>query len=231
MQIKLGRSSRPRFVDFAGRLTYKRGGRRSTLTRSTKSLSEVPPFVKRVILSVALALAASTSSFAAPAPRAAQEKSPTRDATREKLRVLLEKSGPIKGIETSFRQSTKQPYNFVGAMTGGLKNCESMEIVIGVTDSDTINFRVYPHYKGGYINLDKARDTNGLMRKLLNLSNSGFLFFGADASGDVFAAYTITLESGFPEEAVNVVLASIRNLDQFVGELHPFINNPPAAPK
>lgn len=187
--------------------------------------------MKRVILSVALALAVSTSSLAAPVPQAAQEKSPTRDATREKLRVLLEKAGARKGIETSFRQSTKQPYNFISVMTGGLTNSESLEIVIGVTNSDTINFRVYPHYKGGYINLDKARDPNGLMRKLLNLSDRAFLFFGADGSGDVFAAYTITLESGFPEEAINVVLASIRNLDPFVGELHPFINNPPAPPK
>ncbi len=69
---------------------------------------------------------------------------------------------------------------------------------MSVTKSDTIGFRIYPHYKGGYINLGKARDTNGLMRKLLYYSDQNFLFWGADDTADVFCGYTVTLESGFP---------------------------------
>jgi len=62
------------------------------------------------------------------------------------------------------------------------------------------------------------------MRKLLYYSDQNFLFWGADDSGDVFAGYTITLESGFPADAVVAVLRSIRNTDRFVGEMRPLID-------
>jgi hypothetical protein len=38
-----------------------------------------------------------------------------------------------------------------------------------------------------------------------------------------FCGYTITLESGFPADAITTVLRSIRNTDKFVGQLKPFI--------
>ena len=147
-----------------------------------------------------------------------------RDATREKTRQVLETYGPRSDVNVTFRQSTKQPYNFVGSMTSGLKNVESLEIVVSVTSKNTIRFSVYPHYKGGYINIGKARDTNGLMRKLLGYTDQNFLFWGADDTGDVFTGYTITLESGFPQDAMVVVLRSIHNTNRFVGELRPFVD-------
>jgi hypothetical protein len=147
-----------------------------------------------------------------------------RVATREKLRQVLETTGARSDVNVSFRQSTKNPFNFVGSMTVGMQNAESLEIVISVTKSDTIGFRVYPHYKGGYINLGKARDTNGLMRRLLYLSDQNFLFWGADDTADVFSGYTVTLESGFPADAIVIVLRSIPNTDKYVGELRPFID-------
>ena len=67
-----------------------------------------------------------------------------------------------------------------GAMTTGLKNCDSLEIVVSVTENSTIGLRVYPHYKNGYINLNRARDGNALMRRLLNLSD-GILGYGLRA--------------------------------------------------
>ena len=100
----------------------------------------------------------------------------------------------------------------------------TMEIVITVTTKDTIGFRVFPRYKGGYINIDKARNTTQLLRKLVQLNESTFLFWGADDTGDVFTGYTFTLESGFPDEAIKIVLSSIRNSDQFVGEMRPSID-------
>jgi hypothetical protein len=147
-----------------------------------------------------------------------------RDATREKLRQVLATAGARSDVNVAFRQSTKNPYNFVGSMTAGLSNAESLEVVISVTKSDTIGFRVYPHYKGGYINLGKAKDGRGLMRRLLYLSDQNFLFWGADDVGDVFSGYTVTLESGFPEDAIVIVLRSIRNTDKYVGELRPFVD-------
>ncbi len=150
-----------------------------------------------------------------------------RDATREKVRQVLTTTGQRDDVNVTFRQSTKNPYNFVGSMTTGLKNSDSLEIVVSVTKSDTIGFRIYPHYKSGYINLGKARDTNGLMRKLLYYSDQNFLFWGADDTADVFCGYTVTLESGFPQDAIIVILRSVRNADKFVGEMRPYIDGTP----
>jgi hypothetical protein len=146
----------------------------------------------------------------------------SRIATRDKLRKLLQSHGP--GMNVVFHQNDAEPFFFSGILTQGLTNAESFEIVIGVTTADTISFRIYPHYKGTYINVDKARESLALMRQLLRFSERAFLFWGADSSGDVFAGYTFTLESGFPDEAVRVVLSSIKNLDRYIGEMRPAID-------
>lgn len=156
--------------------------------------------------------------------RTPQEKEADRVATREKLRALLNASGPKKGINISFRQSTAQPFNFVGTARESMVNAEFMEVVVGVSVDDTIGFRIYPHYKGGYINVDKAKNGTGLMRQLLWFSNKNFLFWGMDDTSDVFAGYTFTLESGFPDKALEVVLYSIKPLDQYVGQMRPFLD-------
>ncbi len=153
-------------------------------------------------------------------PQASSEEA--RVATREKLRRVLDDFGPR--INVAFKQSERQPFNFTGTLTQGLTNSASLEIVIGVTARETIGFRIYPHYKNGYINVDKAKDSAALMRQLLQLTDQAFLFWGMDSSGDVFCGYTITLESGFPEEAVRVVLNSIHNMDKFVGDMRPAID-------
>jgi len=149
-----------------------------------------------------------------------------RDATREKLRQLLETSGQRADVNTTFRPASKQPYNFVGTMKDGMNftHVEELEIVISVTKNETIGFRVYPHYKGGYINVDKTKDSLGFAKKLLFMSDRNFLFWGIDDVGDTFAGYTFTLESGFPTEAIVIVLRSIRNTDGFIGELRPYID-------
>ena len=151
----------------------------------------------------------------------------SRDATREKLRTLLNTMGPKVNID--FRQSDKQPYNFLGSLRTGLKNADSFEVVISVSDKDTVHFRIYPHYANGYVNIDKVRNSAALMRQLLRFSDSNFLYWGADETGDIFAGYTFTLESGFPDEAIKVVLYSIPPLDQFVGKMRPMIDGTSAA--
>jgi hypothetical protein len=146
----------------------------------------------------------------------------SREKTRVRLSALLQRVGP--DIQVNFQPSTKSQFVFTGVMREGLTNAESLEIVISVTPKDTIGFRVFPHYKGAYINIDKARNTTQLLRKLVQLNESTFLFWGADDSGDVFTGYTFTLESGFPDEAIKIVLSSIKNSDQFVGEMRPAID-------
>src|SRR4030095_1374338 len=185
----------------------------------TMVLNSVPrrssPHMKRVQIALLFIL---VSLIVVPAAYG-QDSQALRNRTREQMRALLDKVGSRPDVNVAFRQSDKQPYNFVGVMREGLTNCESLEIVISVTDKETLGFRVYPHYKGGYVNIDKARNSVGLMRKLLQFSSEAFLFWGMDSSSDVFAGYTFTLESGFPEEAVTIVLRSIKNTDKFIGDL------------
>jgi hypothetical protein len=160
--------------------------------------------------------------IAAPAVYCQDTSDAAREKTRERLGALLQREGP--GINVSFRQSEKNPFNFIGVLKDGLKNAETMEIVIMVSKRDTIGFRIFPHYKGGYINIDKVRNTTQLLRQLVHFNEKTFLFWGADDSGDVFTGYTFTLESGFPDDAIKIVLASIKNSDQFIGELRPSID-------
>jgi hypothetical protein len=151
-----------------------------------------------------------------------QDADPAREKTRERLSTLLTRVGPDLSI--TFKPSSKSPYVFTGVLRDGLKNADSFEIVISVTTKETIGFRIFPHYKGAYINIDKARNGAQLTRKIAQLNDSTFLFWGADDTGDVFTGYTFTLESGFPDKAIEIVLSSIRNSDQFVGEMRSAID-------
>jgi len=146
----------------------------------------------------------------------------SRDKTRDRLTALLNRVGP--DVKIAFQKSQKSEYVFTGMLREGLTNAESMEIVISVTPKDTIGFRVFPHYNGGYINIDKVRNTTQLLRKIAQLNDTAFLFWGADDTGDVFTAYTFTLESGFPDAAIKIVLESIKNSDKLVGEMRPSID-------
>jgi hypothetical protein len=157
----------------------------------------------------------------APTAYGQQDDPAVREHTCEQLAQLLEKLGPKVNI--AFTRSEKQPYNYKGELTTGLTNATSLEVVVSATTKFTVSFRIYPHYNKGYINVDKASDRIGLMRLLLRLSDRAFLFWGADEEGDVFTGYTFTLESGFPADAIEVVLKSIVNSDKFVGEMKPFI--------
>ncbi|MFN2516961.1 MAG: hypothetical protein ABR556_12200 [Pyrinomonadaceae bacterium] len=164
-----------------------------------------------------------TRAARAGTPVYAQEnKEAVRLRTRDQLAQLLAKVGP--DIKVSFTRSSKKPFIYVGSLRTGLINADSLEINISVTPDDTIGFRIYPHYKNAYINVDKVKKSAGLMRLLLRLSDGAFLFWGADSSGDIFTGYTFTLESGFPEEAIRIVLRSIVNSDKFIGEMRPYID-------
>lgn len=172
------------------------------------------PHAIRLMICLAI-LAAAPAAFS-------QETNTAREKTRERLNALLQRLGPDINVE--FQPSSKSQFVFAGFMNEGLKNSEKLEIVISVTTKDTIGFRIFPHYKGAYINIDKAKNSAQLLRKLLQLNDSTFLFWGADDTGDVFTGYTFTLESGFPDKAIEIVLSSIKNSDEFVGQLRPAID-------
>jgi hypothetical protein len=174
--------------------------------------------MRRIPMTVLFVLAI---TFAAPPAQGQQNESAARIRTREQLGRLLDKVGP--DLNTKFRQSDKQAFNFVGLLKEGLTHAESFEVVVGVTENQTIGFRIFPRYKRGYINIDNVRSSSELMRLMLRLSDSAFLFWGVDPSGDIFTGYTVTLESGFPEESIKIVLRSIVNSDKFIGEMKPLI--------
>jgi hypothetical protein len=153
-----------------------------------------------------------------------QEKDATRVATREKLRAFLNASGPKRDINISFKQSEANPFNFVGMKRDGLTNAEFYEVVVGVSNDNTVNFKIYPHYKGGYVNVDKAKDPIGLMRLMLNLNAHNFLYWGADDEKDIFAGMIFTLESGFTDKSMETVLYSVVALDPYLGQMRPFID-------
>jgi hypothetical protein len=179
--------------------------------------------ISAAVFALIVGVAAPLAMPAAPAwAQAAAAADPQRDATRERLRALLAVEGRKIGVE--FRQSDKEPYNFVGLLSQGLSNSDSMEIVVSVTKSATVGYRIYPHYKGGYINIGRVRDSAEFAHRLLRYNDDNFLFWGIDDTGDTFAAYTFTLESGFPDAAMDVVIRSISGQDRFVGELRPAID-------
>ena len=144
-----------------------------------------------------------------------------RVANRQKLKSILDKYGA--GVHINFRLSDKQPFNFTGNLSTGLTNCEFLETVVTVSPDATISFRIYPYYKGNYININSSKNSSGLMKKLLELNGTNFMYWGADNTGDIFAGFMITLESGMPEQVIDVVLNSIKPLDQYVGEMQPFV--------
>lgn len=167
-------------------------------------------------------LVACLSILTASGVMASAETAHQRDATREHLRAALAVSGPKIGVH--FQQSSKNPYNFVGTETANLKNEDSFEIVISVSKANTIGFRIYPHYKGSYINLDRVQDRANFARELLRLSDKNFLYWGVDDTNDTFCGFTITLESGFPAAALDIVVRGIPNTDKYVGQLRPYID-------
>jgi len=141
-----------------------------------------------------------------------------RDATRDRTRSALRQIGPKLGV--TFQQSQANPYNFSASMTDGLSEAQSMEIIVMVGKNDILTVRVFPHVSNNrYINIDRASNSTGLMRKLLANNAGDFFHWGMDDVYDVFAEFTFTLESGFPEESLDVVLRSVELLDKKVGEM------------
>ena len=171
------------------------------------------PWMIRLLLFVTVLIAA---------PSVYGQAEVTQEKTRQRLSALLERVGP--DINVVFKPSSKSQFIFSGLMREGLANAEALEIIVTATEDQTIRFRVFPKYKGGYINIDKAKNSSQLLRKLVQLNSTTFLFWGADNDGDVFTGYTFTLESGFPDEALKIVLSSIKNSDKFVGEMKPSID-------
>jgi hypothetical protein len=148
---------------------------------------------------------------------AAQSSDAARAATRQKLWALLDSYPAARQMR--WYRNDKDDFGIMGFCDKDLRYTPRFEIYISVTRQQTIAFRVYPQWTGGYMNIDRASDPDGLVRKLLRLSDQSFFFWGADEELDVFAGYTFTLESGFPEDAIKEVILSIPLLDESVGEL------------
>lgn len=172
-----------------------------------------PSLLKSLLFIVVLAVAPAVC---------AQEQNAAQQKTKERLGQLLQRVSSETKME--FKLSDKNPFLYSGILSAGLKNCNAIEVTVAATTNDTIAIKAYPHYNNGYINIDKVRNTSQLMRTMLQFNQTSFLFWGADNTGDIFSGYTFTLESGFPDEALRIVLLSIANTDGFVGKLRPSID-------
>jgi hypothetical protein len=142
--------------------------------------------------------------------------------TSDRLEALLSTYPPALAMR--FHRNQKDPFTIKGTINGGLHYASSFDVIINITRQNTIGFRVYPRYEGIHINIDGASDPSGLMRRMLRLSEQNFLFWAADNDSDVFAGYTITLESGFPEESIKEVVLSLPLVDESVGQLGNFVD-------
>jgi hypothetical protein len=144
-----------------------------------------------------------------------------RDSTRRQLETLLSTYGPAR--EMRFQRSADQPFDIVGVFDKPMLYVSRLEIIVTVTGERTIGFRVYPRLHGAHINLDRVRRRTLFMERLLRDADQSFLHWAIDQNRDLFAGFTFTLESGFPEDAIEMVIRSIPLLDRPVGELIPLI--------
>jgi hypothetical protein len=144
-----------------------------------------------------------------------------RDSTRRQLETLLSTYGPAR--EMRFQRSADQPFDAVGVFDKPMRYVSRLEIIVSVTGQRTIGFRVYPRLHGVHVNLDRVRRRSLFMETLLRDADQSFLHWALDQNLDLFAGFTFTLESGFPEDAIKVVIRSIPLLDRPVGELVPLI--------
>jgi hypothetical protein len=143
-----------------------------------------------------------------------------RTVARNRLDSLLHAYGPT--LKMRFHRDADDPFQFEGVFDNNLHYAWRFELQINVTPQNTIGVRVYPMFSDR-IDMTEVRDPNGLALRLLRLSAHNFLHWGVDDASHVFAAYTFTLESGFPEEAFKEVLRSIPLVDESVGEITQFI--------
>jgi hypothetical protein len=143
-------------------------------------------------------------------------------AARDQLEALLYTYPPARAMH--FHRRPGDPFAIDGYLRDGLTYAPDFKIVVVVTPRRTITFRIFPAYDGyGYLELAHVRDPDGVMQKLLQFSYHSFFFWGVNDGLAVFAGYTFTLESGFPEEAIKVVVRSIPLIDGPIGELVDFI--------
>ncbi len=140
---------------------------------------------------------------------------------RNRLDSLLHAYGKTLGMR--FFRNRDDPFEIDGFYDKDLRYSSRFELEVNITPQNTIGIRAYPQFYGDRINMDRVRDPNRLALELLHLSAHNFLHWGVDDASDVFAAYSFTLESGFPEDAVKEVLRSIPLVDGSVGEIVQFI--------
>jgi hypothetical protein len=96
-----------------------------------------------------------------------------RAATRQKLHALLDTYAPAREMRW---YRSKDPFGIEGFCDKDLRYTPRFEIIISITRQQTISVRVYPHWTGGYMNIDRARDPNGLMQRLLRFTDQDLFF-------------------------------------------------------
>jgi hypothetical protein len=178
----------------------------------------------RAILPAGLWAVLAVSGVAAAAAQTDANAVRAMTLTRDKLDSLLHAYGPTLKMRF-YRSANNDPFQIEGIFDAKeLRFAYRFDLQINVTPQNTIGLRVYPILSGDRINIDEVNDRQSLARLLLQFSAHDFFCWGVDDASHVFARFTFTLESGFPEEAIKIALRSIPLLDESVGEMGRFID-------
>ena len=172
------------------------------------------------LLRLATLLAAASIFIAAPA----SAQSTARDATREKVRQVLETAGARSDVNVAF-----PPEHERSVQLHRLDDREHGERRLdgGAGQHHEVRYDRLPGVSALQEGLHQPRPRERrerFARKLLLFTEQNYMYWGADEMGDVFSGFTISLESGFPQEVMVIVLRSIKSSDECVGELRPFID-------
>lgn len=158
--------------------------------------------MNRSVLRVGLALgvvAAVVQALLVTVPRVEAQR-----VTGQVLAQYLERTG------VSWKRDDKDPNVFHVTKTTGLKKAERIEIVISnIPERDLVTLRAFPKTGGKYLALAGARNTEGLMKNLLQNNAMAFGAYFVDSDGDIGFRYVFTTESGLGYESFKVATTEL----------------------
>ena len=135
-----------------------------------------------------------------------------RIRNREQLLTVLRAAADATHM--TFERSKVNQFNYSAYLTVGLKYAESVEVVIGATDVDTIFMRAFPKVQGRLHERREGQGPDRLDAPATKAGGADVLLLGDDAQGDLFWGYTFTLEYGFPVDSIRIVLRSVQTHDR-----------------
>jgi hypothetical protein len=142
-------------------------------------------------------------------------------ATFANIQKLLEAEGSRLNLGAAFRP-LNSGLESAAVVTDGLTKAEKLEVHIDAISNPagTVRLRVYPLYRGTYVNVSHAEDQAALMRVLLGparISGPCVYSWKIDKDGDIYDTCILTSDN-FPYASIVTALKDIRHVDRIFGE-------------